>query len=262
MSKIAILEHNRAAWNKAARERSRGATVPVTDEQISAARHGVWELHVSPKPVPRSWLPNLNGCEVLCLAGGGGQQGCILAAAGANVTTFDLSDEQLASDRSVAERHNLSLRTVQGDMANLVHFEDESFGLVVHPISNLFVPDVYRVWAEVYRVLRPGGGLIAAFMNPVNYIFDRSLADRTDVLNVRYALPYADSIDLPDEERARYLQEAIPFEYSHSLEAQIGGQTAAGFAITGLYEDRHVDEERDPMAKYMPTFIVTHAIKC
>jgi len=42
------------------------------------------------------------------------------------------------------------------------------------------------------------------------------------------------------------------------VEDQTGGQTDAGFVISGFYEDRHRD---DPIAAYMPTFAATRAIK-
>ena len=42
-------------------------------------------------------------------------------------------------------------------MRNLSAFADGAFGLVVHPCSNGFVPDVLPVWREAFRVLRPGG---------------------------------------------------------------------------------------------------------
>ena len=63
---------------------------------------------LTPKlPVPREWFGDVRGKDILCLASGGGQQVPILAAAGANVVSFDLSDEQLAKDRMVAEREGL-----------------------------------------------------------------------------------------------------------------------------------------------------------
>ncbi len=100
------------------------------------------------KPVPRAWFPEMRGAEVLCLASGGGQQAPVFAAAGAKVTVLDNSPEQLAQDRLVAEREALDLRTVQGDMSGpLVCFADESFDLVFHPVSNLFVPEVRPVWS-------------------------------------------------------------------------------------------------------------------
>ena len=161
-------------------------------------------------------------------------------------------------DRLVAERDSLTLEAVQGDMADLSRFADESFDLVFHPVSNLFVPDVRPVWAEAFRVLRRGGSLLAGFLNPAVYIFDLELADRTGELRVRYALPYADATSLDEEERRRKVDGGEPLEFSHTLEDQIGGQIEAGFLIAGFYEDRHRD---DPVAAHMPTFIATRAIK-
>lgn len=48
-------------------------------------------------------------------------------------------------------------------------------------------------------------------------------------------------------------------EFGHTLEEQIGGQIAAGLAITGFYEDRYNWE--DALSKYMAWFIGTRAMK-
>ena len=213
------------------------------------------------KPVPKKWFPDLKGRDVLCLASGGGQQAPILAAAGANVTVLDNSPRQLEQDRFVAERDSLAIATVEGDMADLATFPDQSFDLIVHPVSNVFVPAVRPVWAEAFRVLRHSGALLAGFSNPAIYLFDYDLADSTGVLQVKYALPYSDLTSLTEEERRQYIDKGFPLEFSHTLEDQIGGQLDVGFVITGFYEDSYSEEENDVLANYMPTFIATRAIK-
>jgi SAM-dependent methyltransferase len=256
---MSVRDHNREAWDREV-ERGNQWTVPVGPEVIEAARQGRWEvLLTNTTPVPKAWFPDMEGLDVLCLASGGGQQGPVFAAAGANVTVLDNSPKQLAQDRLVAERDSLTLETVQGDMADLSRFDDESFDLVFHPVSNLFVPDVRPVWAEAYRVLRRGGSLLAGFLNPVVYIFDLELADRDGELRVRYTLPYADATSLSEEEIRRQVERGEPLEFGHTLDDQIGGQIDAGFLIAGFYEDRHGDD--DPIAAHMPTFIATRAIK-
>ena len=250
--------YNREAWDREV-ERGNEWTVPVEEDVIEAARRGRWEvLLTNTKPVPKAWFPDLEGADVLCLASGGGQQAPIFAAAGASVTVLDNSPRQLAQDRFVAERDSLALKTVEGDMADLSVFPDESFDLVFHPVSNLFVPEVRPVWAEAFRVLRREGVLLAGFINPACFIFDLELADRSGELRVRYALPYADVTSLSEEERERQIDRGEPLEFSHTLEDQIGGQIEAGFVISGLYEDRHRD---DALAAYMPTCIATRAVK-
>ncbi len=68
-------------------------------ETIARARNGDFSILLTEqKPVPREWFPPLPGLEALCLACGGGQQGPVLAAAGANVTVLDNSPRQLDQD--------------------------------------------------------------------------------------------------------------------------------------------------------------------
>jgi SAM-dependent methyltransferase len=207
--------------------------------------------------VPSHWFPSLRGLEVLCLASGGGQQGPILAAAGARVTVLDNSPRQLAQDRFVAEREGLSISTIEGDMADLAMFDDERFGLVINPASTLFVPDVRPVWREAARVLAPGGSLLAGFVNPVNYLFDFEMAER-GVLEVRHTIPYSDLRSRTEAELRAQLEQEEPVEFGHTLEDLIGGQLEAGLVITGFYEDVAPD---DAISSRIPNFITTRAVK-
>lgn len=252
-----IRDYNRRAWNRLV-EKGNEWTRPVSPQAIAAARRGEWSLLLTPtKFVPRSWYPPLVGADVLCLASGGGQQGPILAAVGARVTVYDNSPAQLAQDRLVAEREGLTLTTVEGDMRDLSVFADESFDLVFHPVSNVFVPDILPVWREAYRVLRRGGVLLAGFNNPLLYIFDLDLLERGE-LKVRHKLPYSDLTHLTAEELQRYMDDGSPLEWSHSLEEQIGRQLEAGFLLSGLYEDI---DPTSVLQEYLPTFIATRAVK-
>jgi SAM-dependent methyltransferase len=252
-----VREINRRAWDQEVEQGSRWTT-PVGSDVIQAAREGRWEVILTPtKPVPRSWFPEMEGLEVLCLASGGGQQASILAAAGATMTLLDNSPRQLAQDRFVAERDGLSIELVEGDMADLSMFDAERFNLVFNPCSTLFVPDVRPVWREAYRVLRRGGALLTGFYNPMAFIFDEDDADR-GVLRVRHKLPYSPLTSLTEEERRRRVEAGIPLDFSHSLEDQIGGQLDAGFVIAGLYED---DFPGTKLSEYTPVFIATRAVK-
>ena len=252
-----IRAHNRRAWDRLVDQGDQG-TLPVGAEVIAAARQGDWDIVLTEsKPVPRDWFPDLADRDVLCLASGGGQQGPILAAAGAHVTVFDNSPRQLAQDRFVAERDGLTLATVEGDMADLSTFPDRHFDLIVHPVSNCFVPNIRPVWAEALRVLRQGGLLLAGFINPVEFTFDRKLAFQ-GIFQVKHPLPFSDLSNVTEEAGKRNFGPEAPLEFGHTLEDQIGGQLDAGFTLTGLYED---SRRAEPIAKYMPSYIATRAIK-
>jgi SAM-dependent methyltransferase len=258
---VDIREYNRAAWNKQV-EFGNPWTIPASLEAIEAARKGHWTIYLTPtRSVPHNWLPPLQGLKILCLASGGGQQGPTLAAAGAVVTVFDNSPMQLKQDQIVAEREGLQLETVEGDMADLHVLSNDQFDAIVHPISNVFVPDVLPVWKEAYRVLRNGGVLIAGFDNPVIHMFDRTDYPNTSKLDVKYAQPYSDVECLSKEELMQIQEKRVPFEFGHTLETQIGGQIVAGFCINGFYEDNDKESEKTGLAKYMPCYIATKAVK-
>lgn len=221
----------------------------------------MWSVILTPREtVPASWFGDLCDKNVLCLASGGGQQAPILAAAGANVVSFDLSEEQLKKDHEVAERESLSLRCVRGDMADLSEFTAEQFDLIFHPVSNIFVPDVEVVWRECFRVLKSGGDLLSGFMNPSFFLFDHEEAERSGVLMVKFTLPYAEPDSLDPDRKRRWIERCSAAQFSHSLESQIGGQIAAGFVIAGLYEDSWSDEAT-PLNRFSPVAIATKAAK-
>jgi SAM-dependent methyltransferase len=257
---VDIRKFNRKAWDQQV-EGKNPWTIPVSSQQVAEARNGKWEIFLTPThPVPKEWFPPLNGTPVLCLASGGGQQGPILAAAGAKVTVLDNSPRQLEQDRNVANRDGLHIQTVEGDMRDLSVFPDEFFDLIVHPVSNTFVPDIRPVWREAYRVLRPGSSLLSGFDNPVLHLFDEVAYDRGRLV-VANVLPYSDAESLSAEELEKRREDGIPLEFGHTLDDQIGGQIEAGFVITGFYEDRCPQEENDLLGKYMATFMATRSYK-
>jgi SAM-dependent methyltransferase len=249
--------HNRGAWDREV-DSGNEWTRPVGPDVVARARAGDWlVVLIGYQPTPRDWFPaDLAGTAILCLASGGGQQGPVLAAAGANVTVFDNSPGQLARDDEVAAREGLTIRTVLGDMRDLSAFADASFDVVFNPVSNVFCPDVLPVWQESFRVLRPGGVLMAGFLNPDIFIFDVAALDEREEFIVRHRLPFS-TLDMSDADRTRAYGDG-PIEYSHSLTEQIGGQLAAGFLLTHLVEAPH---HADATARYMPGYIATRARK-
>jgi len=253
-----IRSYNREAWNKQVEGGESRWTQPFDSEVIARARKGEFSILLTENiPVPLHWFPPLKGADVLCLASGGGQQGPVLAAAGANVTVFDNSPAQLKQDQLVAERESLSIRTVEGDAADLSVFETESFDLIFNPCSTVFMQDVRAVWKECARVLRPGGILMTGSVNPVHYIFDFVKMDE-GILEVKYSIPYSDLKSLSKEDFDKYIDEGAPLEFGHSLTDLLGGQLDAGFVITDMYEDYMSDV---PLKDVHPSYIATRAVK-
>jgi len=228
--------------------------VPVFPDVCAKARRGEWDVVLTPtRPVPKEWFPPLAGKKLLGLASGGGQQMPIFALRGADCTVLDLSDRQLESERLVAEREGYEINIVKADMTKPLPFEDCSFDIIFHPVSNCYIEDVYHVWRECYRVLRPGGVLLAGMDNGVSFLFD----NWERPLTVVNKLPY-NPLKNP-ETMAKTLSEDDTVQFSHTFDEQIGGQCKAGFVITGAYEDYNSDA--DAVADGIPTFWATRAVK-
>jgi ubiquinone/menaquinone biosynthesis C-methylase UbiE len=142
-----VYEYNKQRWEALVKANAL-FTKPWLDLDPAAARERLdqWGL-----------LGDLAGKQVLCLAGGGGQQSAAFALLGAQVSVFDISAGQLAKDHEAAAHYGLTVRTYQGDMRDLSVFENDTFDIVWHPYALNFVPDCRVVFREAARVLRPGG---------------------------------------------------------------------------------------------------------
>ena len=137
--------HNRRAWNSMVEDRHVFAR-PARDEQFRNPLAQVDGL---------GWLgPSMRGRRLLCLAAGGGRQGPLYAAAGAQVTVVDISPEMLALDREVAARRRLQIRTVEASMDDLSMFSSGEFEMVIQPVSTCYMPSVMAVYREVVTTVR------------------------------------------------------------------------------------------------------------
>ena len=234
-------------------------TIPISHEDYIKAAGGDYTFYLTPsKAVPKDWLPqSFKGIRVLCLASGGGQQGPVFAALGAETTVFDLSQKQLESEQVVAKREGIIINTVKGDMTERLPFSNDSYDLIFHPVSNCYVEDIYHVWNECFRILKKGGALLAGFLTETGFLFgfDPSMK----VIN---KMPYNPLKGLNNEEVAERVRNTEGFMFSHTLEEQIGGQIKAGLTLMDLYDDRErPDEDCGIFAEYMNTYAATRALK-
>ena len=220
---------------------------------FQAAKNGVWNVKLTPtKYVPHEWFGELKGKRILGLASGGGQQMPVFAALGADCTVLDYSEEQLKSERLVADREGYGIEIIRGDMTKRLPFADESFDLIFHPVSNCYVEEVKPIWRECCRILKPSGILLAGMDNGINYLFDGE-AER-EVVNF---LPFN---PLKNPEQMRQLEQGNNgIQFSHTLEEQLGGQLEAGFRLTHLYEDTNGSGRLHEMN--IPCFLATRAVK-
>ena len=226
--------------------------IPITHEQYLEALGGRLDVVLTPtKTVPAEWFGDIKGKKLLGLASGGGQQMPVFCAAGADCTVMDLSDRQLESERMVAEREGYAISIVKADMTESFPFDDETFDIIFHPVSNCYIKDVQHVWNECFRVLKHGGVLLAGMDNGFNFLFDEEGTE------VKYTLPFD---PLSNPEQMKDLQDTDSgVQFSHTLEEQLGGQLRAGFILTDLYED--TNGEGILHEHNVPCYIASRAVR-
>lgn len=226
--------------------------VPISHEEYLAAKEGRWQVLLSPtKPVPHSWFGELNGKKVLGLASGGGQQMPIFAALGAECTVLDYSQHQLESEAMVARREGYEIKIIRADMTKPLPFPDDCFDLIFHPVSNCYVEQVEPIWRECFRVLKPGGALLAGLDNGVNFWFD------DDEERIAYTMPFNPLVH--PEQMALLERQDCGVQFSHTIDEQIGGQLKAGLMLTDVYED--TNGVGNLHEHNIPSFWVTRAVK-
>ena len=201
----------------------------ASGEALRAAEAGKLKLQFYDKEVPDEWLADIRGKKVLCLAGAGGLQAPLLACAGAKVTVIDISDKMLDQDRAVAERENLQIEIVKGNMCDLSMFGDDVFDYIINPPSLMYVPELSVVFRECYRVLKRGGVLIIMAPNPINSVCD--YIDDGGYYKAVHRMPFC-SRDHDDSDW---------IEYGHAMESYLGGQIECGFLINGYMECQRED---------------------
>ena len=225
---------------------------PISHETYQNALKGQWEVYLTPtKPVPHHWFGDLKGKKILGLASGGGQQIPIFTALGAHCTVLDYSKEQCNSEKLVAKREGYEVKILQEDMTKRLPFEDETFDIIFHPVSNCYIEKVEPVFQECYRVLKKGGLFLGGYDIGINYVFD------IDEKYIKYSLPFN---PLKNKEHYEFvLKNNDGIQFSHTIEEQINGQLQASFRLLNLYDDTNgcgnIHDHN------IPSFIATLAVK-
>jgi SAM-dependent methyltransferase len=195
-------------------------------------------------------MGSVRGKDVLCLAGGGGQQSVAFALLGARVTVLDFAPTQLQRDREAAACHGVELRTLAGDMRDLSGLPPKCFDLIHQPLSLNYVPDTDAVFREVAHAIRTGGLYRLTIANPLVQGLDEQDWDGQG-----YPLrqPYADG-EIRFDDPHWYVEAADgsvaalqrPREFRHTFSTLINELTSRGFVILGLWEDASGDPDADP----------------
>lgn len=182
------------------------------------------------------------GRRVLEVGAGGAQGARWLAGQGAHAVALDLSHAMLAHSRTFSP----AVPLVQADAGELP-FAAATFDVVCSAYGAIpFVADVAAVFAEVARVLRPGGRWVFSVTHPVRWAFpdapgpaglvaDRPYFDRT---------PY---VERDSEGRATYV------EHHRTLGDTVRALSGAGLRVLDLVEPEWPDRNDQTWGGWSPT---------
>lgn len=229
-----VAEANQKLW-EAEVAKGGGYTQPWLNLDVAVLQQlAAGQLDPAPEPLhelfPYHLLKDVAGKDVLCLAAGGGQQTAVFGLLGAHVTVADLTRGQLDGDETAAAHYGYKITAFQADMRDLSVLPKGSFDLVFQADSMAYVPDCRQVYAEVARVLRPGGLYRVKHSQPAVH--------RTVWNGSAYEIsaPYAETVQHRTDGG---------IEFRHRMDDIFNGLLDSGFTIQRVYEAPHFQQDYD-----------------
>lgn len=204
------------------------------------------------RPAMLAMWPDLAGKRVLDAGCGPGVYAEALLARGASVTSFDASDHMIEHAR---ERLGPDADIRQIDMSQpLAMFDNGQFDFVNAPLCFDYVEDWHTLFAEMRRVLKPGGALQFSFGHPS---FDADYFKTNDYYSVEQVTctwkGFGQKIVMPS--------------FRRSFTEAIEPLTANGFCIEKFVEPqptedfRKADLRRYNIIMHRPCFLCIQARK-
>lgn len=186
------------------------------------------EKLLAPLPAPR---------HVLDLGCGSGVLAAWLKERGGQIAGIDFSETLI----EIARRETPDVEFTVGDIRQ-TPFADASFDLVVSALVMHYLRDLEPAFAEVARVLKPGGSFIFTMHHPVMEVLQVNDSD----LSHATMRPYFHN----EEYRWRMLGDMELVSYHHTFEDISNALFAHGFVIEQIREARFVEEAKDRYPQY------------
>ena len=166
----------------------------------------------------------LSNKRVCVISSGDNMAAFALAGLGAQVTSTDISEEQLATGARRAEQLGLSISFVRSDAACQESLADSSFDLVCSTNGFfVWIADLEAVFSEVARILKPGGSYVYFDVHP----FQRPWKEQATPLAMEK--PYWSTGPFQSQDRASY-------EFNWTLADLLNPMAAAGLMLVKLLE--------------------------
>jgi len=202
--------------------------------------------------VEQELIGSAAGRTICALGVSDGMAALAFAALGARVTVADPSQSMLDMMMVRARIIGVELDFVQTDLCDLSAIRNESFQLAYAAQATRQLEDIDRFYAEVRRILCPGGRFIINEYHPVRRIWKQESG------HPRAECSYF------DRRRAREEEDLFPdpnapgaslgkYDFSWTVSDHFGALVAAGFRVTALEEVGDVRQKWEiPNLKGLP----------
>jgi ubiquinone/menaquinone biosynthesis C-methylase UbiE len=218
--------------------------------QLVRAGYDIYRDHLN-TPAFFESLPDVSGLRGLDLGCGEGHNTRLLAQRGARLTAIDISETFIRHARETERARPLGIDYQLGSAIELP-FPDACFDFATAFMSFMDIPETQRLFAEVFRVLRPGGFLQFSISHPCfDTPYRRNLRDDR---GMTYAIEVAEyyrrqvgELDewtfrtVPHHERMGLRKFRIP-RFTHTLSEWFNLLLDAGFQLERVNEPRPSDE--------------------
>jgi SAM-dependent methyltransferase len=193
-------------------------------------------------------LGDLEGTKAIELGCGGAQFGIALSERGADVTGVDISAEQLAYARALADDRDQNIEFIETSVTDMPMIQDATYELAFSAWAFQWVADLDACFAEAYRILQEGGRFVFSvdhpyykLLDPETHEFERSYFDDSP----RRA--YSDSLD------------AEMVIYRRPVSEVVNRLIDTGFTIEELREPGYADPDdyESEFGSYVPELMAT-----
>lgn len=186
-----IVEKNKRDWNQYSESYmgynlSDKVLQPILENPARAFHHITWDQI-------RKFVPDLKGKRICVPSSGDNHAVFAFALMGAQVTSCDISEKQLAAAKAVAAQLGLgeAITFICTDTMTLDGVETESYDFVYTSNGvHVWLNDLPAMYRSIFRVLKPGGVYILYELHP----FLRPFGEKLKVKK-----PYSETGPIEDE---------------------------------------------------------------
>jgi SAM-dependent methyltransferase len=193
-------------------------------------------------------LGDLEGAKAIELGCGGAQFGIALSEHGADVTGVDISAEQLAYARALADDRDQNIEFIETSVTDMPMIQDATYELAFSAWAFQWVADLDACFAEAYRILQEGGRFVFSVDHPYYKLLDPETHDfEGSYFDESPRRAYSDSLD------------AEMVIYRRPVSEVVNRLIDTGFTIEELREPGYADPDdyESEFGSYVPELMAT-----